>query len=324
VVLRVKDGVLTPVAGTVGATGGQATDTSLEPTAAAAAPNGDVYVADRLGHRVVRISPAGTLTPVAGTGVPDNDGDPLQDAGRRVDGRPAREVRLYAPGLLRVGPGGELYLTSDGGDVLARVDAAGAYRFIWPATGHRVRDLLPVAGGKLLVTRQVYAGGYSLYQREELVLVDPVTLAETVLTTWTDGEEDQDEAVEALAVLPGGDVLAIGPRQVRRWRGGTALEPVVRLPQPIDFDYLRPAATADAAGRVYVTTPTHLHRLDLATGVLTRVAGPGAPLLGGTGVDDGLARPTSPTVAADGSLWLVDWDHKQVKRFPASALALRA
>jgi hypothetical protein len=204
--------------------------------------------------------------------------------------------------------------------VFSRIDAAGTYHFIWPATGFRVKDFLPVADGKLLVAREVYKGGYSRYQGEELVLLDRLTLTETVITSWTDEEERADDAIGALAALADGSVLLVGPQQVRKWHGGTTLEPVVRLAQPLDFDALVPAAAADARGRLYVTTATNLDRLDLTTGVLAPVAGPGTGVLGGTGVDDGLDRPCSPGVGPDGSVWVVDYDHKQVKRIPPEAL----
>jgi hypothetical protein len=50
------------------------------------------------------------------------------------------------------------------------------------------------------------------------------------------------------------------------------------------------------------------------------VAGEGAPLLAGSGLDDSLSGPRYPTFGPQGDLYLADIWHRQVKRIPAASL----
>ena len=61
-------------------------------TAVAAGPDGSIYAADPLFHTVRRVSPNGTITAIAGTGV----------AGHSGDGGPATAARLNLPTALVV------------------------------------------------------------------------------------------------------------------------------------------------------------------------------------------------------------------------------
>ena len=65
---------------------------------------GNVYAADWSNHAVVKITPAGILTPVAGTGVPGFSGD----------GGPATSAMLDAPVAVAVDPKGAVYVLDRG------------------------------------------------------------------------------------------------------------------------------------------------------------------------------------------------------------------
>jgi len=97
-VVRVVAG--TGVAGFSG-DGGPATEAELDfPTALALGGNGDLYIADSGNNRVRMVSPSGTITTVAGTGV----------AGFSGDGGPATKAELDDPEGLAIGPHGSLYI----------------------------------------------------------------------------------------------------------------------------------------------------------------------------------------------------------------------
>ena len=75
-----SDGVITTVAGTgtpgSGGDGGPATEAQLnDPRAVVADGDGNVYVAEELGHRIRRIDRSGKITTIAGTGNPGFSGD---------------------------------------------------------------------------------------------------------------------------------------------------------------------------------------------------------------------------------------------------------
>jgi glucose/arabinose dehydrogenase len=113
-------GVITRVAGT-GApenTGddGPATGAQLnEPVGVAAIPDGGFLVTDALNHEVRKVSAAGAITQVAGTGIPGNAGD---------DG-PATEAQLNRPFGIAVTPDGGFLIADTLNNVVRRVSAAG-------------------------------------------------------------------------------------------------------------------------------------------------------------------------------------------------------
>ncbi len=98
-------GTITTVAGTTGGFGGDngpATDAQLNfPFDVALAPDGGYLIADVDNNRVRRVSPGGTISTVAGTGVPGSQGD----------GGPATDAQLSDPSRVA--------LTADGGILIA-------------------------------------------------------------------------------------------------------------------------------------------------------------------------------------------------------------
>src|SRR5439155_1681746 len=123
VVRRVSPaGTITTVAGTLtvsGSTGdgGPATAAKLNsPTGVAATADGGYLIADTNNHAIRRVSPAGTITTVAGT---------LTTPGSTGDGGPATAAKLYGPaGVAATADGG--YLIADTGNhAIRRVSPAG-------------------------------------------------------------------------------------------------------------------------------------------------------------------------------------------------------
>jgi sugar lactone lactonase YvrE len=110
-------GIITTIAGRdgdgYGGDGGPAVRAMLNrPKGIAIGPDGLLYIADSLNHRVRRIDRAGVITTVAGTGEPGSAGD----------GGPATGARLLRPRTLAFGPGGLLYILEDEGHRVRRVD----------------------------------------------------------------------------------------------------------------------------------------------------------------------------------------------------------
>ena len=119
-VRKVSAGVITRVAGTgaPGNTGddGPATEAQLNrPFGVAVTPDGGFLIADS-GNSVVRkVSAAGVITRVAGTGTPGNTGD---------DG-PATDAQLFSPFAVAVTPDGGFLIADSGNNVVRKVSAAG-------------------------------------------------------------------------------------------------------------------------------------------------------------------------------------------------------
>jgi DNA-binding beta-propeller fold protein YncE len=74
---------------------------------------GDVYVADTYNNRVVKVTPQGKVTAVAGDGT----------AGYSGDGRPAAFAELNSPTGLAVDAHGNLYIADSANNLIRRVDA---------------------------------------------------------------------------------------------------------------------------------------------------------------------------------------------------------
>ena len=118
------EGVISTLAGTgvpgYGGDGGTASRARLgSPGGVATDTAGNVYVADSWNHRVRRISTAGLISTLAGTGARGDAGD---------DG-PAAEAELAYPAAVATGPVGNLYVVSyvpgSGNHRVRRINAAG-------------------------------------------------------------------------------------------------------------------------------------------------------------------------------------------------------
>jgi GT2 family glycosyltransferase len=95
-----------------------ATDATLfTPSAAVAAPNGDIYIADTLNYRIRKIDHLTRLiSTVAGDGGPGDDDGPVGDGG------PATAAHLNMPSDLAVAPNGDLYIADMHHNRVRKVD----------------------------------------------------------------------------------------------------------------------------------------------------------------------------------------------------------
>jgi streptogramin lyase len=86
------------------------------------APDGDIFVADALNHRICRIdSPSGRIVTIAGSGVAGFDGD----------NRQATQAALSSPTTIAVGGNGDLYIAdTDNHRVRVLVQATGLIRTV--------------------------------------------------------------------------------------------------------------------------------------------------------------------------------------------------
>ena len=97
--------------------GGNATRSALDhPEAVAVDAQGDLYIADTFNNRVVKVTPTGKMTAVAGTGT----------AGYSGDGSRATSARLSEPAGVALDAKGNLYIADASNNVIRRVDATTA------------------------------------------------------------------------------------------------------------------------------------------------------------------------------------------------------
>ncbi len=99
-----------------GGDGGAASAANLNtPSDVAVDATGNLYIADLSNNRVRKVTPAGTISTVAGNGNGGYDGD----------GGPAVNARLRLPRAVAVDAAGNLYIADSGNRVVRQVNAAG-------------------------------------------------------------------------------------------------------------------------------------------------------------------------------------------------------
>ena len=115
-------GIITTIAGS-GETGSSgdgasALEATLDtPSAVAAAPNGDIYIADTLNYRVRMIDhTTGFIHTIAGDGAPADDG-------AVGDGGPATSAHLNMPSDVAIAPSGDIYIADMHHQRVRKVDA---------------------------------------------------------------------------------------------------------------------------------------------------------------------------------------------------------
>jgi sugar lactone lactonase YvrE len=104
--------------GTAGSSGdgGQATTAQLiDPTGVAVDSMGNLYIADALSHRIRKVSPAGVISTVAGTGTPGYSGD----------GGPAVTAQLNFPTGVAVDSAGDFYVVDSANERIRKVTPEG-------------------------------------------------------------------------------------------------------------------------------------------------------------------------------------------------------
>jgi sugar lactone lactonase YvrE len=132
----VPGGTVTTIAGTTSSVGdgGPSEQARLtSPQGVAVDSSGNLYIADNSANRVRKVTPAGTITTLAGTG----------QTGRGGDNGPAAPAILNDPNSVAVDSGGNLYIADSGNAVIRRVDAstgkitlfAGNYTCCYAGTG---------------------------------------------------------------------------------------------------------------------------------------------------------------------------------------------
>jgi len=96
-----------------------ATEAALHaPNAVAAAPNGDIYIADTLNYRIRMIDHAtGLIHTIAGVGIPGGENGTVGDGG------PAIQAFLNMPSDVVIGPTGDIYIADMHHQRVRRIDA---------------------------------------------------------------------------------------------------------------------------------------------------------------------------------------------------------
>jgi DNA-binding beta-propeller fold protein YncE len=229
------------------------------PSALAVAPDGSVYVADEMNHRVRRIDPSGVIGTVAGDGSrAEGEGD--------GDGGPADRARLDAPCALAADDAGTLYVGEAGTRRVRRVDRDGVISTVVAASTWSGGAGAADAGEAFLAAGLAVDGAGRLYiadpEGRRVLLLDSDG-ALRVLAGPPDGNTGGtavDWGAPCAVVVDGEGALYVADQTGHRvWRlAGGAARIVAGQPEPATGEATASADTSDAVVHTVLGYPCGL------------------------------------------------------------------
>ena len=237
----------------------------------------EVYVADQSNQRVVKVSAAGVVTSVAGTGTAGYNGDNIA----------ASTARLSAPARIAFDPAGNLYIADSGNNRIRKVNPAGVITTVaGTGTAGFAGDGGQATAARLKTPFDVFPGpDGSLYiadkGNQRIRKVAPNGVISTIAGTGTAGYNgDQIPATQA------------------------------RLNNPY-------SVTVDSSGNVYIADYDNERvRIIDPTGVIDTFAGIGVATANGDGGpanQAGLHKPCYVEIAPNGSLLISEVNNDRVR-----------
>ena len=318
----------------------------------AADPQGNLYIADAANHRIRRVTPAGSITTFAGTGI----------AGFSGDGGPAAAAQLNSPYGLAFDGQGNLFVADLGNARVRRIATDGTIATIagggsLPAGGMNEGSAATMLA--LAAPRNVAFDGQGLlyfsdFSAQRVYRVDSAGSLTTVAGTGAQGfSGDGGPAISAQIAFPAGiafdrqGALYIADSQnhlIRKVAGGL-ISSIARAATPTGM-------TVDAFGTLYVADPGAgqlltfpasgpavafaITALDLTFGpggylyasqgaavIRVSFAGPSMIVAGGGSLASGdqgpatgalLQHPSGVAVDASGNLYIADRDNHRIRR----------
>ncbi len=292
------NGVMTTVAGSgaigFAGDGGPATAAALnEPNDVVVDAAGNLYFSDTLNNRVRRVSSAGVITTVAGSGLnPFTNELPPMDG----DGGPATAARLNQPFGLALDAAGNLFIADAAAARIRRVAANSGV--ITTVAGN---GLVGSAGngGPAIEARLLFPTGVAVDRAGNIYIAD------------INAHQVRRVAADT------GIISTIAGTGAAGFNGDNIPANTAQLRQPAQL-------ALDAADDLYIVefAGQRVRKITFSTGLITTVAGTGAAGASGDGSDPTGAQlnfPFDATLDAAGNLFIADANNNRVRRTVTSS-----
>ncbi|MGH9785484.1 MAG: BACON domain-containing protein, partial [Terriglobia bacterium] len=281
-------GIIQTVAGSqrgFGGDGGPAASARLnEPRGVAVDSNNNVYIADRMNHRIRRISPDGIISTVAGS----------SSSGFSGDGGPANAATLLNPEGLGIDAGGTLYIGDSQNYRIRRVNAAGTIE--------------TVAG----------SGQYGFAGDGDAAVRGEFSFPTGVATDFSGAIYIADRNSHRIRkVSPAGVLSTVAGNGRAGFGGDGGLATAASLASPHGM-------ALDLAGNLYVADAlNHRVRKISPAGIITTVAGNGIAGFSGDGglaTEASLFEPRAVALDSFGNLYVADAFNARVRKVSAAGM----
>jgi uncharacterized protein (TIGR03437 family) len=315
-------------------------------------PAGNIYFTDTLGQRVRKITPAGIISSVAGTGV----------AGFKGDGGPAIAAELSSPYGLALDTVGSLYIADLGNNRVRKIAPDGSITTVagnGPDTLLAPRNVVLDDAGNLYISefdghriRRVGVDGtVSVFAGTGIAGADGDGGAPTAARLDSPAGMAFDRAGNLYVADSGNDAIRkIGANRITTVLGGAhALAPnQLYRPTAVIFDssgnlYIADSGNhriqklvgfgaastvagsgrdlaIDAAGNLVTANGTHVQRIN-AAGTIVSIAGGGSFVFAGDGGPATAAVLNGPggvAIDSSGAVWIADGGNGRIRKVSAS------
>lgn len=329
--------IIRTVAGGRSTESGAAITTGFQPYGLAVDAGGNLFVSD-LGHRVFKVTPAGTITLVAGNGKPGFSGD----------NGPATSASLQYPAGLAVDANGNLYIADSYNSRIRKVASDGT---ITTVAGDGT-TALSGDGGAATQAKLYRPSGVAIDANGNILIADTqnnrirsVSVTGVITTVAGGGVAlgDGGLALNALIANPTGVATAAngnfyitdaGNSRLRKVNAAGQISSIAGNGTPgfsgdgglaTDAKIADPSAvTVDAAGNVYFADRVNLRiRRVAANGIINTFAGNGSAAFsgdGGAAGSAGIAVPLGVTRDANGNIFIADTGNSRIRKVSTDGL----